>query len=120
MLVVLVLAGLGAWTALAADISGQWTADVPGREGQTQAYTFTFKVDGAKLTGTIATPRGESPISDGKIEGNQLSFTQTLEFGGNQMKFLYKGTVSGNEIKMSRQREGADTPPREFVARKKS
>jgi len=118
LLVVLVLAGLGA--ALAADITGQWVAQVPGREGQMQAYTFTFRVDGEKLTGTIATPRGESPISDGKIQGDQLSFTQTLEFGGNQMKFLYKGQVSGNEIKMTRQREGGEGQAREFVAKKKS
>src|SRR5262249_35022852 len=31
------------WTA---DVSGKWTAQVPGRDGQPQETTFTFKVEG--------------------------------------------------------------------------
>lgn len=119
LLLLFVVAGLAVLTAWAADISGQWVADVPGRQGQTQNYTFTFKVEGEKLTGTITTPRGESPISDGKIAGDEVSFTQTLEFGGNQVKFLYKGKVSDNEIKFTRQREGGQGQAREFTAKKK-
>ena len=38
--------------AHAADITGKWTAQVPGRDGQTRETTFNFKVDGEKLTGT--------------------------------------------------------------------
>ena len=38
--------------AQAADITGKWTAQVPGRDGQTSEQTFTFKVEGEKLTGT--------------------------------------------------------------------
>jgi len=119
LLVLLVLAGLVALTAWAADVSGQWVADIPGRQGQTQSVTFTFKVDGDKLTGSVTTPRGEGPISDGKIMGDEISFTQTVEFGGNQMKFLYKGKVSGDEIKFSRQREGGQGQAREFTAKRK-
>ncbi len=83
--------------------------------------TFTFKVEGEKLTGSISTPRGESPISDGKIQGDEISFTQVIEFGGNQMKFLYKGKVEGDQIRFTRQREGAEGPgpqTREFVAKR--
>lgn len=113
------LVGLGALAAWAADISGEWVAEVPGRQGQTMTTTFHFKVDGEKLTGTISTPRGESPISDGKIQGDEISFAQIMEFGGNQMKFLYKGKVVGDEIKFTRQREGAQGQAREFVAKRK-
>ncbi len=116
--VLLAVAGLMALTAWAADISGQWTAEVPGRQGQPQTMTFTFKVAGEKLTGSISNPMGESPISDGIIKGDELSFTQVLESGGNQMKFLYKGKVSGAEIKFTRQREGGQ--PREFTAKRKT
>src|SRR5215813_9105906 len=42
------------WTA---DINGKWTAQVPGREGQPQETTFTFKVEGDKLTGTVGPAR---------------------------------------------------------------
>lgn len=118
-ILITIILGLIAWTAFGADVSGAWTAQVPGRGGQMQEYTLNFKADGANLTGSIVSPRGESPIENGKISGDEISFTQTLEFGGNQMKFLYKGKVSGNEIKFTREREGGQRPPREFTARRK-
>jgi hypothetical protein len=103
---------------MAADLTGKWTAQVPGRGGQTREATYTFKADGNTLTGTISGPRGDMEISDGKIDGDQISFTQTLEFNGNTMKFLYKGTVSGDAIKFTRTRDGADGPPQEFTAKR--
>jgi hypothetical protein len=117
----MVLVGLGAIAAWAADVTGKWVAEVPGREGQTMQMIFNFKVEGDKLTGTISTPRGESPISDGKIQGDEISFVQVIEFGGNQMKFIYKGKVSGDEIRFTREREGGQGPgprAREFVAKR--
>ena len=53
------------------------------------------------LTGTVSSPRGESPISDGKVDGDNISFSVIRNFGGNEIKFLYKGKVSGNEIKFT-------------------
>lgn len=105
--------------AFAADVTGQWTADVPGRGGETQASTFTFKAEGAKLTGTVANQMGERPIEEGAISGDDISFSQNLEFNGNKIKILYKGKVSGNEIKFTRQRDGGQGRVAEFVAKKK-
>ena len=117
ILLVLSLLSAFALVAQAADISGQWVAQIPGRGGNTQETTFTFKVAGGALTGSITTPRGENPIADGKVSGDDVSFTQTMERGGNTMKFIYKGKVSGNEIKFTREREGGQAT--EFVAKKK-
>jgi hypothetical protein len=114
------LSGLLALTALAADVNGKWVAQVPGRGGQTREVTFNFKADGNTLTGTVTTPRGDSEISDGKIEGDTISFSQNLEFGGNQVKLLYKGTVSGDEIKFTRSREGGQGRTQEFTAKRAS
>jgi hypothetical protein len=114
------LLGLLSLTALAADIGGKWTAQVPGRNGQTREQTFNFKVDGSTLTGTVSGRMGDMPIADGKIDGDQVSFTQTMEFNGNSMKFVYKGTVSGDEIKFSRQRDGGEGEPQTFTAKRAS
>jgi hypothetical protein len=103
--------------ALAADISGKWTGDMPGRGGETSPTTFTFKLDGDKLTGSMTGPQGDIPLQEGKIAGNQISFSTTLDFGGNSIKILYKGTASGDEIKMSREREGSGQP-REFTIKR--
>jgi len=114
------LLGLLAITALAADISGKWTAQLPGRGGQTRETTFNFKVDGNTLTGTISGFRGDMAISDGKIDGDNISFTQTIEFNGNTMKFVYKGTISGDSIKFTRTREGGEGQAQEFTAKRAS
>ena len=106
--------------ALAADLNGKWTAQVPGRGGDPQEATMTFQADGDKLTGSIATPRGERPIENGKITGDEISFSQTMEFGGNKVTILYKGKVVGDEIRFTRLREGGEGQAREFVAKRKS
>jgi len=104
--------------AWAADCNGKWVAQVPGRQGQTQEQTFNFKADGDKLTGTVTGQQGEAPISDGKINGDEISFSQTFTMQGNSVKILYKGKVSGDEIKFTRTREGSDQPGREFTAKR--
>ena len=111
---------LAAMTAFAADVSGKWVAQVPGRNGQTREVTFNLKADGGSLTGSVTTMRGDSPISDGKIDGDNISFTQTLERNGNSMKLIYKGKISGDEIKFTRQREGGEGQGAEFTAKRGS
>jgi len=112
------LLGCLAGAALAADVTGKWVAQVPGRNGQTREVTFNLKADGNTLTGSTTTPRGDMEITDGKIDGEQLSFNQTMSFGGNEIKLVYHGTVSGDEIKFSRSREGGNMPPQEFTAKR--
>ncbi len=112
-LAVLVIA-LGSVAALAADFNGKWTADVQGRRG-TQTITFDFHVDGSTLTGKISTERGDSDITDGKVDGDNISFTQVLNFNGNERKISYTGKADGdNSIKFSRQM--GDRPAMEFTA----
>ena len=102
---------------LAADVTGKWTAQVPGRDGQTREQIFNFKVDGDKLTGTMSLPQGqETAIADGKVSGDTLTFTVTREMGGNTVKLTYTGTISGDEIKFKR--EGGQGPAREFTAKR--
>jgi hypothetical protein len=98
-------------TALAADVSGKWSGQVPSR-GEAMAATFTFKIDGDKLTGTMTGPQGAVSLQEGKVSGDQISFTTT---GGNA-KILFQGTVAGNEMKMTRTREGGQA--REFTLKR--
>jgi hypothetical protein len=104
---------LGAVTAFAADLTGKWTATVETPRG-TQDITFDFHVDGAALTGKVTSPRGESDITDGKIDGANVSFTQDVNFNGNEMKINYTGKVDGDSIKFTR--TVGDRPAVEFTA----
>ena len=110
---------LAAVAAFAADVNGKWAAQVAGRGGQMQDVTFNFKADGDQLSGTVTGRRGEMNISDGKVSGDEISFTQVMEFNGNQVKLVYKGKVSGDEIKFTRQREGGERA-QEFTAKRTS
>ena len=107
---------IGAAILQAADVSGKWIAQVPGRNGQTREATFTFKQDGATLTGSTSGRQGDTPIADGKVEGDTISFTVTRSFNGNEVKLMYKGVVQGNQINFTQQREGGE--PREFIAKR--
>jgi hypothetical protein len=90
------LALAAAVTAPAADISGKWKAEFTTPDGTPRTNTFTFKVDGGTLTGTVAGSQDETPIKNGKINGDEISFTADRPFG----TFNYTGKVSGNEIRL--------------------
>ena len=107
-------------TLQAADaaVAGKWTAQVPGRDGQTRDVTFNFKTAGDKLTGTMSGRQGDVEITDGKVKGDEVSFNVKMSFQGNEMKMVYKGKLSGDELKLTRTREGSDRPPAEFTAKR--
>jgi hypothetical protein len=98
--------------AFAADVTGKWTAQVPGRQGAARETTFTLKADGDKLTGTVSGQQGDTPISDGKISGDKISFVRESQRG----KQTFTGTVAGDEIKFKRAMEQGE--PQEFVAKR--
>lgn len=94
------LAAMFAVTALAADITGTWKGSADTPIGKVER-TFVFQQDGAKLTGETTSDKfGKSTIDDGKVDGDNISFTVNISFQGNEMKINYTGKVSGDEIKM--------------------
>jgi hypothetical protein len=97
----LALMGVFAFVAAAADVTGKWTAEVPGRNGNTQTVTFNFKADGPSLTGNMANPRGEAAITDGKVDGNNISFNVVRKMQDNEITMKYKGKVDGDTIKFT-------------------
>jgi len=102
--------------ALAADIGGKWVAQVPGRNGQTRETTFNFKVDGDKLAGTVSGRQGDTPIAEGKVSGDTVTFVVNVDRGGETTKQTYAGKIAGDEIKFKR--EGGQGQPREFTAKR--
>jgi hypothetical protein len=122
VLCAIALLALAVVPALAADVTGKWVAQVPGRDGQTREQTFTLKQDGEKLTGTVGSPMGDTEISEGKVSGDDISFLVVMKMQDREMKQLHKGKASGNEINFTREMQGgpggAGGPPVEFTAKK--
>jgi len=87
-------------TASAADIAGVWKATVDTPNGAMES-TLDLKVTGTKLTGTVTSAQMPSaPISDGKVDGDNVSFTVKRDGPNGQFVINYKGTVSGDEMKL--------------------
>jgi len=101
LLRVLALVAICLAAVWAADVSGKWKAEFQTPDGQTRTNIFTFQVDGEKLAGTVSGPRGETPISEGKVSGDQISFVVVRKFQDNEFKMNYKGQVAGDELKLT-------------------
>jgi hypothetical protein len=97
---VMAAALLLAVSAFAGDVTGKWKGTVETPNGPRET-TLTLKAEGAALTGSISGRQGETPIQDGKIDGDKVSFTVVRNFNGNEFKMNYKGAVSGNEMKLN-------------------
>ena len=98
VLFVMTILLVASFALLAADVSGKWTFEQPGRGGNPgRPVTITLKADGSTLTGTMpAGGRGGAPadpiaITDGKVDGNNISFTVKREMNGNMMITKYDG-----------------------------
>jgi hypothetical protein len=98
--------------AFAADLTGTWTGDMVTPNGDSFQITFTFKQDGAKLTGTVSGPQGDPlEITEGKVDGDKLSFN--VSFNG--MTIRHEGVVSGETIKLTTKSDGGDFPGGEMM-----
>jgi hypothetical protein len=104
-------------SALAADVSGTWTASIDTQVG-VQKYTFTFKVDGEKLTGKAKSEfaEAETEITEGVVKGDDITFVENLNYQGMPLKITYKGKIMGDEIKFTR--NVADIADEPFVAKR--
>lgn len=120
-IVVMLLAFAGAASVWGAEVSvaGKWKAEFDSQIG-VQKYTYEFKVDGDKLTGKAIGERemgtNEVEITEGKINKDEISFVEPLNFDGNELRIEYKGKVSGDEIKFTR--NVGDIATETFVAKR--
>ncbi len=87
--------------AFAADVDGQWAGSVETPVGSIPVG-FTFKADGATLTGTsLGLDGGQVAIKSGKVDGNRISFSVEIDFGVMAIVLDYSGVVSPAEIKFT-------------------
>jgi hypothetical protein len=106
---------LSAAAAFAADVTGTWTASFDTQIG-VQNYTYTFKVEDGKLTGVAKSQFAETKITEGSIKGDEITFVENLDFQGTPLRIVYKGKISGDEIKFNRQ--VGDVASEDFVAKR--
>jgi hypothetical protein len=100
---VLMMTALTGARGLSAEVAGKWAG------GKSLSLVFTFQENGSRLTGEVQAepvPGAEPivlPISEGRIEGDRISFTVSL---GEGLKLLCSGIVNGDEIQLNAKAEG--------------
>jgi hypothetical protein len=114
----LILFCLAAALASAAAIDGAWTSEMKMRAGKKSGgqdrivqVTFNLKSDGNTLTGTVnsgARKRGTAQIQEGRIEGNQFSFTTVQTTKKGERKQTWRGTIDGDTLTGTRSRAGGN------------
>ena len=103
----LALSALLALVALAADVTGKWVGKIETPNGS-RDVTYTLNQDGDKLTGSVSGRNGETPISDGSVKGDSVTFSVVRTFNGQERKATYTGKVTGGEMKLKYQQQGQD------------
>jgi imidazolonepropionase-like amidohydrolase len=88
----------GAPSGPAVDPSGAWSLVVQSPHGDINSQ-LTLRKDGEQIAGTFGTPMGNVAIKTGRINGNQLRLTATVDTGGDSIEAIINGTIEGDSIR---------------------
>lgn len=93
-----VFAALDSADATTGTMTGTWTGTIHATDGATYHVTYIFKQDGSTLTGTDIDPQGDPlPIENGKVDGDNFSFTVSMF----DMVVQHDGTLNGDTITLN-------------------
>ncbi len=99
-----VLSALGCALALAisvmaqsTDVSGDWEVTINSPQGA-RTGKLSFKQEGEKLTGTITSRFGATPL-EGSVKGKEIKFKYTVKFQDQDFTISLSGAVDGDSIK---------------------
>lgn len=77
-------------------VDGKWEIVVNSPMGA-QKVTLDLKADGASLTGTQVAAQGSMAIANGKVDGNNLSWSTAIT-SPMPMTLEFSGAVDGDKI----------------------
>jgi hypothetical protein len=73
-------------------IDGKWTLSLDGPQGP-MTIAVLFKLDGTKVTGTLNSQMGETPLEGQYVDG-VLNFGITFDGGGGSMQIAFAGKLT--------------------------
>jgi hypothetical protein len=83
----------------AASATGNWTTAIILNDGNRIDSALKLKQDGDKLTGATTRNETETPIMDGKVVGDDISFNVIRERDGRKVTAKFKGKITGDTVK---------------------
>ncbi|MBI1841656.1 MAG: hypothetical protein HYR88_12505 [Verrucomicrobia bacterium] len=110
---------IGAESGGAAEISGKWRVEFDTQIGK-QKYLYELNVEGGKVTGkAVGEVNGDKhtvDLKNGKLNGDEIGFTEEFEYQGNAIRIDYTGKIHGEEIQFTR--KVGDFATEQFVAKR--
>jgi hypothetical protein len=96
----------------AAELAGIWTGQMSGRNNEKQDVAFQFKSSKGSFVGVMFGDEFDIQVQDLSVEGDHISFSVTSisYYDGRRTKFVYTGTIHGQEMQLMRKRSGAPPP----------
>ena len=80
------------------DPSGVWELVVRSPQGDINSR-MSLKRDGERLTGTVISSSGSTPVQNAVVTGNQLRFTISLQIGSDKMEATVTAMIEGGSMR---------------------
>lgn len=90
------LASASAPAASASPIVGTWEFTREGQDGTPRTNTLKIKPD---MTATYTSRDSETPVTDLKVNGDEVTFKVIRTFNGNESTMEFKGKLDGKTLK---------------------
>ena len=84
----------------AADITGEWKGEYTTFDGAPGQSTFLVRQQGEELSGAVRSEAGDFQIQNGKVAGDEVSFSVSRKIGRREVSITYTGKVAGDEMKL--------------------
>jgi alpha-galactosidase len=114
------------------DLTGKWVVEKalplpagpdgqeregPPEGGPLMEAVLDLSQDGTALAGGLGTHMFDRPISDGVVEGDELSFVMKMEMGDRKMEIPFTGKIVDDKIELTVQPPGGMPPMRVLLRR---
>jgi len=100
----------------AADLTGAWNVTTRMPDGSRHESVLNLQAQGTKLTGKIVSKRGTAEITNGMVDGNNVSFTVVRVGNGDELRIEFRGDVEGDTMKLRMRYRDHD--PMELIAKR--
>jgi len=84
---------------LTSTVTGNWNTALILPDGNRIEGTLKLKQDGEKLTGAAVRNENETPIQDGKVAGDEITFNVVRDRDGRKVTAKYHGKITGDTVK---------------------
>ena len=100
----------------AGNVTGAWKYSIDAG-GNTMNLVLDLKQEGETVTGKVRVGEFETPITEGKLSGDAITFKIPVDTGDTKFTSKYKGTLNGDDIKGNIESDwGGETHNYDWVA----